>query len=44
MPTVYKELCLLLGESAFEISLVGTEKEGIGMIENIHIHKHLKHI
>jgi len=30
-------------ESEFEIILVGIEKEGIGMMENIHIHKHLKH-
>lgn len=33
------------GEFAIDISLFGIEEEeGIGMVQNIHIQKHLKHL
>lgn len=32
------------GEFAIDIRLVGIEEEGIGMVQNIHIYKHLKHL
>lgn len=47
MPSVYRELCLLLGEEGgvwIDISLFGIEKEGIGMVQNVHIYKHLNHL
>lgn len=32
------------GRFAIDIRLVDTEEEGIGMVQNIHIYKHLKHL
>lgn len=46
---VFRELCLPLGERGrkscvIDVSLVGIEEEGVGMMQTKHIHKHLKHL
>lgn len=51
MPTVYRELCLLLGEEGREslqlilvLFDIEEEEECIGVAQNIYIHKYLKYL